>query len=1700
MSPRLLVQTRDFLLSAVVLAGLGGLPVAGGAARAQEALQPGEAVVTRFSGTAEEAGRLVIDGQGAVVSVVDLRQPGGPARGEHWFNALQRGAVTAAEIGQVFGVAIDDASPANIYLTATSAFGLHRNADNSDWMAGMWGAEGGPGTVWKLNGANGYQPELFAEITLDGRPNSGAALGNVAYDRWNGQLYVSDLETGMVHRLRLADGAVLGTYDHGVDGRRAFFDVPSGGYQGLAPVAFDPLSRARTADCPSGDFGRTPSCWNFADFRRRVWGLGVRRDTQSDGVRLYYALWSSQGFGNADFAGADDSEKRNAVWSIGIGPDGAFDPAGVRREFVLPDFFRSPEAIARSGFSHPVADIAFPDLSEQNVMLLAERGGVRNLGLAAENAFAYPHESRVLRYEMTDTGFWRGAGRYDVGYYDRGQDGPPYLRAGSAGGVSFGPGYLGSGTANPDVPDGTVWMTGDGLCSDRGRCFDSSSGAYDDGSEVHGLQGRAAHPFEAFEPVTAFQPYPAPGPVTPATGPDSSFMVDADVNTDPAGNVLEELRFRNDATRVGDVAVVQSLPAGGALLAQEDDPFGPVPWPEGLPPQGWVPAPLPPDGWFLPPPFPLDTDLAIRKTGPAQCQEGVECTYVVTLRNVGATTYAGPLAITDTMPAGATLASTSPGWNCAPIGVAFNCVTNAAALLPPGATAAIEVNLLLPATVPGPNVQNCVAIDWFEMGTDDGPGDGNDEDCVTTPVSEGFDLGIVKMSSMPDCTENADCTFLVQVINQGPGEFNGSLAVRDPLPAGSSLVLAGFDPATVTCSLSGTDVVCQTPDITLPVGGTVPMMVRIKLPDGIAGTTVENCARIDWTLMTSDDGPADVHPDEACVTVNVLDGAGHFDLSIGKQGPASCDAGGNCVYQVLVTNNGPDDYNDELVIRDEIDPGVTYVANSPGWTCVAGPPIRCALNGGPHLLHPGDQRILFLTVAIPDPAPADPLLDCVALDWGVGIMPPDDIPAPGATEKDDDMCVPTWIDDAFDLEIAKSGPPECYEGGACDFTVEITNNGPKDFMALMTFDDLLPAGATLESATGTFSCNSEAAGTVTCLNAGTMLPGESVLTTLTMRLPDPVAGNSVENCARMNWSAPPPAWYIGSTYSGDDNPATDGPACVSIPVLAADLAPWGATTCERGASCPIEVRVENRGGRLFSGAAGLRGTLDPAVAISSLQSRTPGFDCRVTGVGSYECDADSLTLKPESSVRIDMVLDIPKDFSHPRIVHRKEMVWPDLKVKDAKPENDRHTSTIMIVQPEDQPEEQEEQPQPEEPPVAQEPQAPVVPPSRRQVADLSVTKTAPQRSCTAGQPCAFQVTVTNNGPVPYTGPLQLSDVGTPASRRIASGPAPWRCRTGGGQVSCSHPVTTLAPGQSRTLSLSVRPPRGGASSLRNCASLDWGVAAQTRAVQDALNALGFDAGPVDGQAGPRTRGAVRAFQEQAGLPATGRIDGRLLGRLFVSWGSGDAQASNDSSCVTVQLRQPVEPPPSCASGQSEVAASRVRTLRAQGWRIAPVTRGGVTIYCGTPPQPQTVLTCPSGYTLYRNKNRVPRNSEVLQRRSGSVVYYCARPRPQAQTCPSGWKQVTPVRAAALAAQGWQVRRVGALTCVRPGQRVEPTVPNCTGGRVWNAKSKACVCPRNTRWDPKRNRCVRVQQQQPQVTPRQPRFVPPLQQLLPKAPQ
>lgn len=217
-------------------------------------LEPNQAVTTM------RAGFNGIDNQIFVVAAVDVRDPvcGAPGLNENWYadlyfnnaNASPTGLVsdewTVNNLGQVFGVALDDAANPSVYVTATSSYG---NGSSS-------------GRVFRLDGTDG------SVSTLANLPNSGPGLGNVAFDRGNQQLFVTNFEDGMIYRLAM-DGTVLDTYD---------------------------------------PFGDDDGVGGFAPKGERIWGIQVFD------CHLYFGTWSE----DYSFDG-----EPNSVWSLEIAADGS---------------------------------------------------------------------------------------------------------------------------------------------------------------------------------------------------------------------------------------------------------------------------------------------------------------------------------------------------------------------------------------------------------------------------------------------------------------------------------------------------------------------------------------------------------------------------------------------------------------------------------------------------------------------------------------------------------------------------------------------------------------------------------------------------------------------------------------------------------------------------------------------------------------------------------------------------------------------------------------------------------------------------------------------------------------------------------------------------------------------------------------------------------------------------------------------------------------------------------------------------------------------------------------------------------------------------------------------------------------------------------------------------------------------------------
>jgi len=127
------------------------------------------------------------------------------------------------------------------------------------------------------------------------------------------------------------------------------------------------------------------------------------------------------------------------------------------------------------------------------------------------------------------------------------------------------------------------------------------------------------------------------------------------------------------------------------------------------------------------------------------------------------------------------------------------------------------------------------------------------------------------------------------------------------------------------------------------------------------------------------------------------------------------------------------------------------------------------------------------------------------------------------------------------------------------------------------------------------------------------------------------------------------------------------------------------------------------------------------------------------------------------------------------------------------------------------------------------------------------------------------------------------------------------------------------------------------------------------AAQRVLASLGFDPGPADGMMGPRTQGAIAAFQRGRGLPPTGLLDGPTIAALRAASPASTAQAPDG------------KPPPLATAPRQGAAAVAGKPPPASGPDRPEPIQGRVAV---TPPQGQRPPQAPQDPFAQRPMQRV----------------------------------------------------------------------------------------------------------------------------------
>lgn len=1164
-------KARGTFLATVMASLLIGTATANAA---EAVLAPGDAVVSGFSGFRPSGApmipgtnpldRFVINVDGASAQIQSVGVPGEPPSGQLVATSSKR-QFLARDVGQVFAITLEETRdagklPPNIYLGATSAFGLHivrpdadgdgqpdrtkTGAAGATWMAGMFAEDkgGSPGAIWRVDGTTG-ETKLFATLPA----NSGPGVGDIIHDKEHGQFFASDLDSGLLHRID-ANGQLIDTFDHGVTGRPA---------KGLAAIADD----GKKADITSAAFDvEKPGTWGFTQKERRVHGLALR-----DG-RLFYAV-------------------DRQVWSIGIRQDGGFaDDARweLDVETTTPD--------------QQLSDMLF---DKDGRLYVAERGAQR--GSYDFSLFAEAEKAEVKRYRLempddpaTPSRWVAVAETYAVGL--------PAEHKHSNGGITLGFDYDETGMLRIGSCGAFLWTTGERLRAGEFAQGDAE-GDPAANADVHGLQGnvislvrpenvppktsyftdydsffgdaeKAGHmgDVEIWQPCDAapqtFGDYPPgwipPGDIPPGfpeTFPDPEIPFQANLELKKRANPKDcfswgghwicryQVRVRNTGpdNYFGDILVRDWFPANppGLVTAFANQPPWTC-WQVGGPADTrcWRP-----DVFLAPGNSVFLTVWAAVPKDPRRCR----------LTNVAEIEWAPGGSQWNTDPTddrdGATAIIPDP--RCEPKGDRSNLKLKKEAL-------------------------KCVIV-------------GND----------------------------VSCGFHVSVENTGPDDFLGPITVRDQLPGVVTSFSWAPMPNWDCANLGGNTYECKHKapvNVFLAPTDKVHLWISARVP--IPDAKVVNCKLPNRAWIASPLGaPKNTNPadDADSATADMpaeLCREKETNLRLEKT-PATelCSQNGGdffCKSWIRVFNDGPGVYSGNLHVRDTFPAGTTLLLGPGPWAC--DPPIGntrlCKLNG----INMPKNTARSFPVWLKVPLAVARQHECRIRNLAKIVVAPGGTPQNTNPADDEDDAVSAIPKDVCDrpeprsnLKLTKmsaAGPCSLddLQNSTCSYLIKVELTTPGPFNGPIQVLETAPAGANISVVPGAdpWTCDPQVGNTRLCKLANAVLPNQGSSTEFEVKLTFTADEAKQIQCKARNVAEitlPLGAPKNFNAADDKDDAVSNLPAHIcSPPVPRSNLkiTKRGPGLCPRegrGFKCDWTIDVENTGPGDFNGNIILNETL-----------------------------------------------------------------------------------------------------------------------------------------------------------------------------------------------------------------------------------------------------------------------------------------------------------------------------------------------------------------------------------------------------------------------------------------------------------------------------------------------------------------------------
>ncbi|PDQ20212.1 hypothetical protein CN311_15505 [Mesorhizobium sanjuanii] len=451
------------------------------------------------------------------------------------------------------------------------------------------------------------------------------------------------------------------------------------------------------------------------------------------------------------------------------------------------------------------------------------------------------------------------------------------------------------------------------------------------------------------------------------------------------------------------------------------------------------------------------------------------------------------------------------------------------------------------------------------------------------------------------------------------------------------------------------------------------------------------------------------------------------DLKVEKRADVTrCTMAGGCDFTIRVTNVGDGPYNGKIVLDEVTLPAGSTLDSGPNppWVCVPGvTPMSCT-----HpvtTLNPGASIDLKLGFKPAGGWQGGALRNCASYNYGASGKP-----LFGSQQNDrgcasipicrrgDRDCRPP-VEKKVDLILKKRARTEfCSDDGVCTFVIDIINNGSVPHNGPLTVIDTYPGGAPASSTFGPtppWTCGPNGPGQFRCDNAGIVLmPGASTPIFVKAVLPAGYRPDTVENCAEVK------------AIPGE-NDLTNNRACAKErirhpnggqPALRITKVCNGALAGAAVVSCRITVTsvgtVAPTGPVRVNDAA----TLVAGGAPVQIQTVTPDgaeWACGPVPTNTLSCQIPGAVMMPGTSRHFDVTVAGNGEFENCARGSYGPAPGDDIVYPVGKAcAKGGGTSTIRVEKTGD-------------------------------------------AECRPGQPCSFDITITNEGTNPFSGPVRIGD-------------------------------------------------------------------------------------------------------------------------------------------------------------------------------------------------------------------------------------------------------------------------------------------------------------------------------------------------------